>query len=215
MWRLRGFLRGLGKLLLLCVALLALFLGWRAFLRWGPSLVNRGSTAPPAMFAFQAKVLLKPLESIAPPEVLLPVPQHLSSPDMQLKLMKLRDDKNWLPAALALGELRKQGILLYSGSFVPEEILSVGPAQTQGSTTRCQVKIRARWVFPEILQELYRVRDLVGLKLPKTWLPGQSVVVTCTFMQRGWDWDLVAVDPELIGRIERPMHPEGLAGWFF
>ena len=215
MWRLRAFLKGLGKLLLVCAALVALFAGWRAFLRWGPSLGNRGSATPPALFAFHAKALLRPLESIDPPEVLLPTPQRLSSQDMQLKLMKLRDDRNWLAQALALGEPRKQGLQLHSGGLVVEEILSVGPAQLQGASQRCQVRIRVRWAFPEALQELYRVRELVDLKLPKDFLPGQSTLVTCTFVQRGWNWELIQIEPALSAKTTLPPRSGGIGGWFY
>jgi len=215
MWRLWAFLRGLGKWLLVCSVPVLLLLGWRAFLCWGPALLNRGSAPPPAMFTFQAKALIKPLEATEPPEVLLPVPQHLSSQDMQLKLMKLRDDKNWLPQALALGEARKQGLLLYSGSVTIDEVLSVGPAQHQGEVICCQVRLRVRWAFPEALQELYRVRELVGLKLPKTLLPGQSSIITCTLMQKQWNWELVNIQPALSGQIKLPAHPEGLSALLF
>jgi hypothetical protein len=214
MWRLRAFLKGLAKLVLVCAGLVALFVGWRAFLRWGPPVVNRGSV-PPAMFTFHAKALLRPLETIDSPEVLLPLPQHLSSQDMQLKLMKLRDDRNWLPQALALGEPRKHGLLLHSGTMTVEEVLSVGSAQLQGASQRCQVRIRVRWVFPEALQELYRVRELVDLRMPKDFLPGQSTIVTCTFVQRDWTWELATIEPALSAKVAMPARQGGIAEWLY
>src|SRR5512142_884357 len=146
MWRLRAFLAGLGKFLLICAIPAALWLGWRAYLHWGPALLNRGS-APPAMFVMQAKALLQPLESLDPPEVLLPLPTPLSSQDMQLKLMRWRDSKNWLPDALAQGEPQKHGLRLRAGYLTVEDLSAIGPAQTVGGLVTCQVKLRVRWQF--------------------------------------------------------------------
>jgi hypothetical protein len=207
-------LKKLFKLLLICALPVVLFLGWRAFLQWGPGIVNRGS-APPAMFAFHAKALLKPLESLEPPEVTLPVPAHLSNADAQLRLMKLRDEHNWLPSALALGEPTKQGLRLKAGAVVVEEAVSVGPLQLDKEGPRCDVQLRMRWVLPESLNEIYRVRDILDLKLPANLLPGQSRMVSCRFVQRKGLWELVSLDPELTGRSRIAAHPAGIMGWLF
>jgi len=215
MYRLRAFLVGLGKLILAAAILAALYGGWRGFLRWGPAWVNRDNPAPPAMFTFHAKALLKPLGTLAPPEILLPVPQPLSSQDMQLKLMKWRDSKSWLPLALALGEQKKEGLVLNSGQLVLEEVIAVGPAVKQNGVSRCLVKLRVRWQFPDALHELYRVREHVDLKLPKSFLPGQPIEMVCTFQQRGWGWELVKLEPEVNRRTKLPLTREGLSRWFY
>ena len=214
MWRIWILLKKLFKVILICAIPVVLFLMWRAFLRWGPGIVNR-SSAPPAMFAFHAKALLKPLESLDPPEVILPVPARLSNADGQLRLMKLRDERNWLPSALALGEPTKQGLRLKAGVLVVEEVVSVSPLQPEKDLLKCTVQLRMRWMLPDSLNELYRVRDIAGLKVSTNLLPGQSRMVTCVFVQREGLWELVSTDPELPGRSRIPAHPAGIAGWIF
>jgi len=207
-------LKKLGKLFLICAVPVALFLAWRAFLRWGPGIMNR-SSAPAAMFTFHAKALLKPLESLDPPAVLLPIPAKLSSADAQLRLMKLRDDRNWLPAALELGEPTKQGLQLKAGSLVVEDVISVGPMERGGEAQYCKVQLRMRWMLPEALNEIYRVREILGLRMANDLLPGQSRIVTCRFFLHDGLWEFVSIDPKLPGRDRIPPRPAGIAGWIY
>jgi hypothetical protein len=185
---LRWLLRMLGRL---CIAVLAsalLFAGWRACLRYGPGW--RGGPAAPALFPFHAEALVKQRLAFPWPveDAVLPVPATMSSADVQLRLMKWWDGKQWLPEALAHGEREKGGLRLHAGELVLAEVAGVGAPEVKDGVTRCTVRLRVRWDVPEALQELFRVKEIVGLRMPRGLVPGQAEAWTCVLVRRGWDW---------------------------
>ena len=196
-----AFLKGLGKLVLIGIILLGLCLVWKANLRFGPGLLSSSAQQAPAMYAFHAKALVvRQLEHMPAPEMLLPTPQTLSNADVQLRLMKLRDAKSWLPAAYSLGESTPQGLRLRNGKMVVVALEEVGAPTMVSGDMQCRVRVRSRWEFPEEASEIYRVRDIVGLKLSKGLEPGQSSVATFTFLRRGWTWEFVRCEAPWIGK---------------
>jgi len=196
--RLRGLLQGLKRLLLVGLGLGALFLGWQAFLHYGP-----GLQGGPPMYAFHAKALVRARLAFprpAPP-VLVPSPQAMSSADVQLRLMKWRDGKAWLPEALAHGEAVKEGLRLDGGELVLGEVRIVEAQPAEAGRSGCRVRVAVRWELPEELQELLRVREIVGLRLPKGPGPGQTGELTCVLARRGWRWELVSADSPWEGKL--------------
>jgi hypothetical protein len=178
---------------MLALGAAALLGGWRAFLRFGPGNVGDGKAA---MFQFQAKALIHHRLDFPKPgvEMFLPAPVSMSSADVQLRLMNWWDGKNWLPAALALGSPVKSGLHLHSGELELTGVASVGPLETQNELGLCKVRARVRWNAPEELREILRVKEIVGLRLPKGLQPGQSGDLLCSFAQDGWRWRLVSAE---------------------
>ncbi len=202
---LRGFLRFVWRLAFLCLIIGAVFLGWRALLRYGPGFQSKSKTAAPAMFQFHVAFIARHRFGFPrpAPEVLMPAPQAMSSADVQLKLMNWWDGKTWLPAALANGDPARGGLRLRPGSLELLEVAGVGPIETQGSDARCQVRLKVRWDFPAGLEEVRRVQEIVGLRLPKGIRPGQSAILTCLFVRHGWLWDLVSAESPWGGKLSR------------
>ena len=189
--RLRGFFKGLLRLLFLGLAAGALYLGWLAFLRFGP-----GLQGGPPLYLFHAKALVRSRLAFprpAPP-VLVPAPQNLSSADVQLRLMKWWDGRSWLPEALAQGESVKGGLRLHSGELVLVEVVRVVPLPLKDGDPACSVRVKVRWDFPGDLQELLRTQEIVALRLPKGPAPGQAAEMACTFIRKGWRWELASAE---------------------
>ncbi|HWQ08981.1 MAG TPA: hypothetical protein VN436_07735 [Holophaga sp.] len=199
------FFRALVRAAVVAAGFFVLWLGWRAFLRFGP----KGPQAP-AMYAFQAKGLVSRHMAFPRPAapVLLPVPATMSSADVQLRLMKWWDGRHWLSEALAHGEPVKGGLRLRSGTLALVEVVHVSPSVPKGDATVCQVRARVRWEAPAGLEELFRVREIVGLRAAKGLLPGQSAELVCTFTQKGWRWELTSVQAPWAG--ELPLATPGL-----
>ncbi len=210
-YRLRALLKGLVRLALIGLGFAALFMGWRAFLHYGPGRTQQ------AMFWFHAKALVHERASFPRPavEVLLPVPRSMSSADVQLRLMKWREGNRWMPEALSRGEESKGGLRLRSGELRLVDITRVGPAEIQEGATVCTVSCRVRWDFPQELQEMLRVKEIVELRLPKGLGPGQTGEVACTFKQVGWRWELSSVDSPWGGKLDLKAEPRGWFDWLF
>ena len=202
---LRWFLRCLMRAAVAVAGLAVVWLGWRAFLRYGP----KGPQAP-AMYAFQAKALVGRNMAFPRPAapVLLPAPPNMSSADVQLRLMKWWDGKHWLPEALANGEPVKGGLRLRAGSLVLAQITQVSPAASRNGITFCSVRARVRWDVPASLQELFRVREIVALRFARGLLPGQEAELVCTFTLKGWRWELASAQAPWAG--ELPVATRGL-----
>lgn len=210
--RFRGFLRGSFRLVLLGAALGALWLGWRAFLVHGP-----GRAPSPAMYRFHAKALVRHRlgfpRQVAP--VLLPAPRSMSSADVQLRLMKWWDGRQWLPEALAHGEPAKGGLRLQAGRLELVEIASVSPAAAKDGVTTCSVRAKVRWEIPPGSQEILRVREIVGLRFSRGLLPGQAAEVACTFARKGWRWELASAKSPWEGELSQAKPSPGPMDWIF
>jgi hypothetical protein len=208
---LRQLTRILWRLIVVCLLLGAALGGWRAFLRYGP-----GNTGP-AMFQFHAKALLRRAEVFPRPvpDILLPIPQPMSSADVQLRLMKWWDGKNWLPSALAHGVPGRTGLRLHSGEVMLVTIKRVDPLEIKDNETLCKVRCQVRWNLPEELQELFRVREIVGLHLPGTLGPGQGAETTCVFSRHGWQWELVSAESPWGGKLKESPRIKGWMDWVF
>jgi hypothetical protein len=201
---LRWFLGMLLRLAFIALVIVALLAGWRALLVYGPGKVGNGKAA---MFQFHAKALVR--HHLAFPrfagEVVLPAPAPMSSADVQLRLMQWWDGKNWLPMALAHGVPIKGGLRMDPGGLELVGVTQVGPAETKESLTICRVRVEVRWKVPDDLQEILRVREIVGLRLPKNLTPGQSGESLCTFTQDGWRWRLVSAESPWGGKWDVPL----------
>ena len=188
---LRGLLKGLVRLLFLGLGVGILFVGWRAILHYGP-----GGARSPAMYLFHAKALVRHRmafpRSVAP--VFLPTPQSMSSADVQLRLMKWWDGTHWLSEALAQGESVPGGLLLKAGELTLVDVIRVTPPVSKAGVTTSVVRVKVRWDFPETLQELRRVKEIVALRFTKGLAPGQVAELNCTFIRSGWRWELVAAE---------------------
>ncbi len=209
--RLRGFLRFLFRLVLIGLGLGALFLGWQALLRYGP-----GGAGSPAMYLFHAKALVRQRGSFPrPATVFLPAPSSMSSADVQLRLMKWWDGKRWLPEALAHGEAVKGGLRLRAGALELMEVMAVTPAEAEEGVVTCAVRVKVTWAFPENLQELLRVKEIVALRFPKGLAPGQTTEIPCRFRRPGWRWELVSAESPWGGKL--PVVPENPSplDWLF
>lgn len=209
-YRLRAFLKGVFRLVLIGLALAALFVGWRAVLHYGPG-------ASQGLFWFHAKALVRERASFPRPsaEILLPTPRTLSSADVQLRLMKWREGNRWMPEALARGEEAKNGLRLRAGVLSLVELTQVGAAEVKDGQTTCVVKCRVRWDLPEDLQELLRVKEIVELRLPKGLGPGQTGEIACTFRRDGWRWELVSITSPWGGDLDLKAQPKGWFDWLF
>ncbi len=212
-YRLRGFLRGLRRLILVVLCVGLLFAGWRAFLRFGPRWMGGGQSA---MLPFHAKLLVTQRLGLphSAAEVVIPAPQSMSSADVQLRLMKWWDGKNWLPEALARGGAGKGGLHLRAGELTLVDITRVGTAEIQKDQVVCQVRFKVRWDFPKDLQEMLRVKDIVNLRMPKGPAPGQGTEVTCTFIEHGWQWIPAPVESPWGGKWERKVDKPWME-WIF
>jgi hypothetical protein len=169
------------------------------------------------MYVFHARALVRhrlALPRPAPP-VLLPVPQSMSSADVQLRLMKWWDGKTWLPEALARGEAGQGGLQLRAGELTLAEVTNVSPLNTKEGVTTCTVRTKVRWDFPDELQELQRVKEIVALRFAKGIMPGQVAEMTCTFTQKGWHWELVSVEPPWGERLPVRTQSPNLMDWIF
>jgi len=140
------------------------------------------------MYGFHARGLVRSRLGFPrpAPTLLLPVPQHMSSADVQLRLMKWWDGKEWLPEALTMGRVMKGGLQLSSGELVLGDLIELA-GEAEG---RCRIRIGVRWELPEELQELYRVREIVALRMPKGPAPGQTAEFACAFVREGWRWEV-------------------------
>lgn len=210
--RFRGFLRGLFRLVLLGSALGALWLGWRALLLHGP-----GRAPSSAMYLFHAKALVRHRLAFPRPAapILLPVPARMSSADVQLRLMKWWDGRQWLPEALAHGEPVKGGLLLQAGELGLVAVTHVSPAEVRGGLATCTARAKVRWEVPAASQEILRVREIVGLRLPKGLLPGQAAEMTCTFARRGLRWELTSAEFPWAGRLPLAKRSLDPIDWIF
>jgi hypothetical protein len=139
----------------------------------------------------------------------------MSSADVQLRLMKWRDGHRWLPEALTHGEQIKEGLRLHSGRLSLVDIVHVGPAESQGEKAVCTVLCKVRWDFPDDLQELLRVRQIVELRLPKGLEPGQTGEIACTFTRTGWRWELLSMESPWGGKLDVKAQSPGWFDWFF
>lgn len=213
--RLRSLLRGLLRAVVLILLSAALFVGWRAFLRFGPQWQESGKQG---MYTFHAKLLLRQRLDFPRPaaEATLPVPPApMTSADVQLRLMEWWDGKSWSPAALAQGEPTKQALKLRTGQLVLVGVSRVSPVETAGGEALCRIRADVRWDVPEGLQELVRVKEIVQLRLPKGLAPGQTVPITCVFARRGWRWELVSAQSPWGGELKVPARPRRAVEWFF
>ena len=210
--RLYGFLKGLTKLILLGSVLGTLWLGWRAFLRFGP-----GGAQAPAMYLFHAKALVR--HRLAFPRraapVFLPAPRSMSSADVQLRLMKWWDGKQWLPEALAHGEPGRGGLQLRAGELALVEVSGVSPVETRDGATVCSVRAKVRWDVPADLKEILRAREIVGLRFSRGLMPGQVAETTCRFARKGWKWELVSAESPWGGKLPLAAQSPGPMDWIF
>ena len=169
------------------------------------------------MYLFHAQALVRQRmafpRSAAP--VLLPAPQSMSSADVQLRLMKWWDGKHWLPEALAYGESIKGGLQLHAGELTLVAVTRVTPPYSKGGVTTCVVRAKVRWNFPESLQELQRVREIVAVRFQKGLAPGQVAEMTCTFTRTGWRWELVAAESSWGEKLPVTGRSRGLLDWLF
>jgi hypothetical protein len=139
----------------------------------------------------------------------------MSSADVQLRLMKWWDGQNWLPEALAQGESVKGGLQLRAGRLALLSVTEVSPLASKDGNTTCNVRVKIRWDFPEALQELQRVQEIVALRFPKGLLPGQAAELNCRFMRQGWRWELVAAESSGGGKLPLPKQVPGPLDWLF
>lgn len=200
------------RLFFIGLGLGVLFLGWRAFLHYGP-----GGARSPGMYLFHAKALVRHRMAFPRPvaPVFLPSPQSMSNADVQLRLMKWWDGKHWLPEALAHGESVKDGLQLHVGELTLVDVTSVTPPDAKNGVTTCAVRVKVRWDFPEDLQELQRVKEIVALRFAKGPAPGQVVEMTCTFTRKGWRWELVSAESPWGGKLPVTGQSPGLMDWLF
>jgi hypothetical protein len=211
-YRLHGFFKGLLRLLCLGLGAGALYLGWLAFLRFGP-----GLQGGPPIYLFHAKALVRSRLAFPKPAptILVPAPQTLSSADVQLRLMKWWDGRNWLPEARAHGESAKGGLRLHGGKLNLVEVVGVAPPPAKGGEPACRLRVKVRWDFPEDLQELLRVQEIVGLRFPKGPAPGQSAEMACTFVRKGWRWELVSLESTWGEQVATGPARRSLLDWLF
>lgn len=211
-YRLRGFFKFLMRLVFVGLGLGTVFLGWRAFLHYGP-----GRQGDRPLFLFHAKALIRQRLAFPRPvaTVFLPAPPSMSSADVQLRLMKWWDGKHWLPEALAHGEASKAGLLLHAGALTLVDVTEVSLIDTKAGVPSCKVRARVRWDFPEDLQELLRVKEIVALRLVKGLTPGQAAEMTCTFTRKGWSWELLTADTAWGGKLPLTKPSPSPLDWLF
>jgi hypothetical protein len=172
----------------------AFYFGSRAALRYGPTLLGRKDKNAPAIFHVQATALIcSKFGYPKPVDLVIQEPRKFTSAKAQLRLMRWWENKTWLPEALAAGTPDKSGLHLHAGQIELVDILEIGPIREENGTSRCEAKYRIQWKFPDALQEIYRVRAIVGIHIPKeqpVQSPGQSRILQCTFVAQGLEWTI-------------------------
>lgn len=169
------------------------------------------------MYLFHAKALVRHRAGFPRPAaaVFLPVPQSMSSADVQLRLMNWWDGKRWLPEALAHGESIKGGLQLNAGELELVDVTGVSPPETKEGATTCTVRVKVRWTFPEDLQEVLRVKEILALRFTKGLAPGQAGEMTCAFTRKRWRWELVSAVSPWGGKLSVPPPSPGPLDWLF
>jgi hypothetical protein len=94
---------------------------------------------------------------------------------------------------------------MHAGELTLMGITSVGPSEIKNELTICKVRAQVRWNVPEELQELFRVKEIVGLHLPKGLEPGQSGEAVCVFIRQGWFWKLNSAESSWGGKWNLPL----------
>ena len=147
--------------------------------------------------------------------VFLPAPRSMSSADVQLRLMKWWDGKQWLPEALAHGEPGRGGLQLHAGELALVEVTGVSPVETRDGATVCSVRAKVRWDVPADLKEILRAREIVGLRFSRGLMPGQAAETTCRFARKGWKWELVSAESPWGGKLPLAAQSPGPMDWIF
>ncbi len=176
--------------LLALAAVVGLPLAWKAVLLEGPGLLIPSSGAPPAMFRFHAQGLVKgALGYPRPVEGTLPAPALGSSHAAQLALMGWWEGRGWSSKALAQGRVEGRDLKVRLGSLGLLGVTEVSPSRDYNGPRLCQADYRVRWELPEAERELYRVRELVGLRLPAGLrMPGQELAKQVTLERTALGW---------------------------
>lgn len=161
------------------LALLGIWLLWKAFLLQGPGLLHKGAGAPPALFRRHAQGLIQ--AEIGYPrglEATLPAPHPGSNPAAQLQLMGLWDGRVWTQKALGQGHVAGRDLKVRLGRLAMASVQEVTPARDYNGRTMCQADYRVRWELPDAEAEFLRLQSMVGLRFPvglPLRLPGQEM----------------------------------------
>ncbi|MBI4913509.1 MAG: hypothetical protein HY823_12285 [Acidobacteria bacterium] len=149
------------------LAVVALALVWKAVWRFGPRVLGQAGV----VFPVHARLLVQ-LGVPYPRSVraILPAPAPGSSAEAQLRLMDFWDGKTWTSKALAEGRRAGKDLGVACGRLVLKGGVSASPPREENGVQRATLTYRVRWVPPPESDDLWRARQIVGLRLPR--VPG-------------------------------------------
>lgn len=190
--------------LYLLVWLVAIALGWKLGLRYGPDLGSRNwrpgagffeAQAPaPGAFRFHARLILQAeLDFPRRLEGYLPEPGQDPNRRLQLEAMGWWQKSGWTPLALSHGQPEGRGLRVQLGHLALDSVEGVTPARDYNGPVLCQVDYRVRWDLPEPLKGLVETRSHSGLRLPERLAiaaPGATEALQSTLEREGLGWKL-------------------------
>ncbi|HZU53918.1 MAG TPA: hypothetical protein VFF77_08485 [Holophagaceae bacterium] len=194
--------------LYLLVWVVAIALGWKLGLRYGPDLASRSwkpgagffeaQNPAPGAFRFHARLILE--AELAFPRKLdgfLPEPGKDPNRRLQLEAMGWWKKEGWTPLALRQGQPEGHGLRVHLGRLLLDGVEGVTPARDYNGPVLCQVDYRARWDLPEDLKTLVLTRAHSGLRLPERLAiesPGGTEALQSTLERTGLGWKLQDAD---------------------